>query len=186
MNWDESLFYLINGMAQQSESLDWVMDQVSQEGNLLFPVGLLIVYWAWTNWQEARFAAPTLGLLVGLSDFVGGQLKHLIARVRPCNALNQVHEMHACGGSFSMPSNHAFNSSTAAAFLIVLYPNTGWITLPLVGLIGLSRVYLGFHYVTDVLVGWILGGTLGASVGWILLKWPQFGRVAKGNPRYSK
>ena len=185
MNWDEGLFYLINGMAKQSENLDWVMNQVSQEGNLLFPIGLLIAYWAWTNWRETRIAAPVLGLLIGLSDFVGGQLKHLIARGRPCNVLTQINELHACGGSFSMPSNHAMNSSTAAAFLFILYPNTGWISWPLVALIGLSRVYLGSHYVTDVLVGWILGGALGAGVGWLLLKWPQFGRTERVNPTHS-
>ena len=80
---DERLFYLINGMATQSKNLDWVMNELSQEGNLLFPIILLISYWAWTNWREARIAAPTLGLIFILGDFFGAQLKMMIARVRP-------------------------------------------------------------------------------------------------------
>ena len=163
----------------QSELMDWVMFELSQEGNLLFPIGLLVVYWAWTNWQEARIAAPTLGLLIGVSDFVGGQLKHFIGRPRPCQILTQINELVGCGGTLSMPSNHAFNSSTAAAFLFALYPTTAWVTGPLVMLIGISRVYLGAHYVTDVLVGWALGGALGCGIGWWLLTLPQFGRVEK-------
>ncbi|WP_455243604.1 phosphatase PAP2 family protein, partial [Petrachloros mirabilis] len=51
---------------------------------------------------------------------------------------------------------------------------SGWISWPLVGAIGLTRVYIGAHYVTDVLGGWVLGGVCGAGVGWLLLQWPRF------------
>ena len=67
-----------------------------------------------------------------------------------------------------MPSNRAINSSTAIAFLVTLYPSLGWVLWPLMGLIGLSRVYLGARYVTDVLVGWVIGLTLGCGVAYLL------------------
>jgi undecaprenyl-diphosphatase len=41
-------------------------------------------------------------------------------------------------------------------------------------LIGLARVFIGAHYVTDVLGGWILGGLCGAAMAWLLLHWPTF------------
>ena len=168
MSFDEEWFRLINGWAGQYPSMDWFMFQCSQESNLLFPAILAVAYWGWTNWSEAKFAAPSLGLLIGLSDLLGGQLKILIARSRPCQILAHVHEMVGCGGSFSMPSNHALNSSTAVGFLVVLYPSLGWVLWPLMVLIGLSRIYLGGHYVTDVLVGWGIGLALGGGVAFIL------------------
>ncbi len=168
MFFDEEWFRLINGWAGQFPALDWLMFQCSQESNLLIPGILAVGYWAWTQWDKAKFAAPCLGLLIGLSDLLGGQLKNMVARPRPCQILSHIYKMVGCGGSFSMPSNHAVNSSTAVAFLVVLYPSLGWVLWPLMALIGLSRVYLGAHYVTDVLVGWAIGLVLGGCVAYFL------------------
>ncbi|MGD9849910.1 MAG: phosphatase PAP2 family protein [Nitrospirales bacterium] len=167
---DRQWFRTINGMAGQSAILDEIMFQFSQESNLMVPGIFLAIYWCWRNWREAKFAIPCLLLLIGLSDFLGGQLKNLIGRSRPCQVLEQVNQLVGCGGSFSLPSNHAFNSSTVVAFLMVLYPSLGWVLVPVLMLIGLSRVYLGAHYVTDVLAGIVMGVALGGGVAVLLKK----------------
>ncbi len=174
MNWDESLFRAINGLAGQSTVLDWLALTLSTPGILWVPGIILGGYWLWLSWREALIGAPVLGGLIGLLDFIGAQLKHLVARPRPCMVLSDVHQLETCGKVFGFPSNHAINTATAAAFLQVLYPRSGWISWPVVGLIGLARVLLGAHYVTDVLGGWVLGGLCGAGMAWLLLQWPWF------------
>ena len=82
--------------------------------------------------------------------------------------------MVGCGGTFSFPSNHALNTAAAAAFAQVLYPVTGWVTWPLVVLVGFSRVYVGAHYVSDVLGAWVIGGMLGAGGALLLKRWRKF------------
>ncbi|MGH7252010.1 MAG: phosphatase PAP2 family protein, partial [Nitrospiraceae bacterium] len=69
---------------------------------------------------------------------------------------------------------HALNTAAAAAFAQVLYPVTGWGPWPLVAVIGFSRVYVGGHYVSDVLGGWIIGGSLGAGAALLLRRWKPF------------
>ncbi len=127
---------------------------LSRSSLLWIPGILLVGYWLWVSWREALLAAPVLAASIGLLDFVGARIKDLAARPRPCMALPDIHQIEACGKTFGFPSNHAINTATAAAFFHVLYPRSGWVSWPLVGLIGLSRVYIGAHYVTDV-VGWV-------------------------------
>jgi undecaprenyl-diphosphatase len=171
MSVDESLVRAINGLAGQSDWIDWLALGLSNSGLLWMPGILLTCYWLWVSWREALLGAPILAASIGLLDFVGARIKDLAARPRPCMALPDIHQIEACGKTFGFPSNHAINTATAAAFFHVLYPRSGWVSWPLVGLIGLSRVYIGAHYVTDVLGGWAIGGLFGAGAAWVLLRY---------------
>ncbi|QPD03516.1 MAG: hypothetical protein Nkreftii_001290 [Candidatus Nitrospira kreftii] len=176
MSVDETLFLAINGLAGQSAVADYVFLQLGNRSTLYFPGACAIAYWIWSNRREALLGGPVLGAAVGLTDFLGGQLKWVFERVRPCRALTDAVKIEpsGCGGLFSFPSNHAANTAALAAFLHVLYPKSGWITWPIVAFVGFSRVFIGAHYVTDVLGGWILGGVIGGGAAWALLQWPIF------------
>ena len=72
----------------------------------------------------------------------------------------------ATKGSF--PSGHAMRSSFLCVFLAVLLWHRGGLVsrlaalglVPLLGLLGFARIYLGYHWLSDVVGGMILGGTL--------------------------
>jgi membrane-associated phospholipid phosphatase len=180
MQWDHALFLAINGLAGQSPAFDQLFLLLGARSTLYLPAGLAIGYWLWANRSEALLGGPVMAGVVGFSDFLGGQLKWLFERVRPCRALSETVKIEpgGCGGLYSFPSNHAVNTAAAAAFLQVLYPRSGWISWPIVGLVGFARVYVGAHYVTDVLGGWLLGGLCGAGAAWLLTRWPVFRRKA--------
>ncbi|MDQ6610897.1 MAG: phosphatase PAP2 family protein [Gemmatimonadota bacterium] len=106
-----------------------------------------------TVWLEA-FAGSSL-LSVGI--------KHIYARPRPAGATEFLH-----GTSFSFPSTHALTSmvafSTIAYTLGILHEDSSrWkrtiaIGAPLlIAAIGLSRLYLGVHYLSDVVAGFVIG-----------------------------
>ena len=94
-----------------------------------------------------------------------GILKHLFARVRPCNVDTTVELLIKRPKGFSFPSGHS-----AAAFCVVgvLYGakirELFWPVLVLAILIGFSRLYLYVHFPTDVFVGALCGFAIGYGV----------------------
>lgn len=113
-------------------------------------------------WKHAQ-SKIALALLVGVAGLgVNTILKYGIHRIRPDTPFALAMKIK----SYSFPSGHAFGSVAVyglLAYLALRYlpsPWNGLIMMALVGLItiiGLSRVYLGAHYPTDVLGGWMLG-----------------------------
>ena len=81
---DEALFQAINGLAGQSAMADWFMLALAQPSNLLFPGVLVFAYWVWTDKRQAIVGSLTLTAVILINDFIGAQLKHLVARPRPC------------------------------------------------------------------------------------------------------
>lgn len=182
MNWDIALVYAINGLAGRSPVADGAMLALGHSSSLLVPGVLVFGYWLWLNWREALIGTTVLTVLIIVSDQLGAQIKQVVSRARPCQLLAGVHQLAGCGGAFSFPSNHALNTAAAAAFAQVLYPVTGWVTWPLVVLVGFSRVYVGAHYVSDVLGAWVIGGVLGAGVALLLKRWRGF-RPTRGTQK---
>ena len=187
MSWDTELFVAINSLAGRSGTMDQLMLALGQTSSLMVPGALAVGYWLWLKRKEAVIGIAVLGGLFLIGDLLGAQVKHLVGRVRPCHVLTGVQQIAGCGGTFSFPSNHALNTAAAAACLQVWYPATGWVTWPLVAVIGFSRVYVGGHYVSDVLGGWIIGGLLGAGTALVFVRWSIIGsKVGKHHIEESR
>ncbi|HZC05955.1 MAG TPA: phosphatase PAP2 family protein [Ktedonobacterales bacterium] len=119
----------------------------------------VIMLWVIRLRLEALFMIVSL-----LADALSGLLKILVGRHRPLPSL--VHVMQPLSdGSF--PSGHTLHYTVFYGFLIFVvatnfrpsWPRTTAIVILAIpiALIGLSRVYLGEHWVTDVVGGYLIG-----------------------------
>ena len=124
-------------------------------------VGLVLAL-AWRQkLREGLFA----GFAIIGSVLLNLGAKQLFARERP-----SLWESIAPESSFSFPSGHAMGSMTLACVLVLLAWRTRWrwpvlaATSIFVALVGLSRVYLGVHYPSDILAGWTAAITWTAAI----------------------
>ncbi|MHA2396208.1 MAG: phosphatase PAP2 family protein [Candidatus Thorarchaeota archaeon] len=120
-------------------------------GTLFYVVALLIAYWAYN--KRGAIVLTYILIVSILSEYY---LKVIIANDRP-PASNWHPGVDP--PNYSTPSGHSQNSATLYGWLTVKI-KTWWmavIAVIMVGLIGISRIYLGVHYLGDVLFGWGLG-----------------------------
>lgn len=85
-------------------------------------------------------------------------LKNMVGRIRPYDAIEGLIPLIGKPRDYSFPSGHTGSSFAAAWVLYRRLPKRlGIPALALAGLIGISRLYLGVHYPTDVLFGVLSG-----------------------------
>jgi undecaprenyl-diphosphatase len=138
---------------------------------------------------KTRLMAFTLAATVG-GALISMGLKSFYSRPRPDIVPHLAHVV-----SSSFPSGHSMLSAvvylTLGSLLAAIMPNLQLkiyvlsVAILLSVFVGISRIYLGVHYPTDVLAGW-LAGLVWALVCWLAARWLQVhGKVEAGPPRVS-
>ncbi|MDJ0741669.1 MAG: phosphatase PAP2 family protein [Gammaproteobacteria bacterium] len=98
-------------------------------------------------------------LAVGIVSLVVYKLlKHLTGRRRPCDQFADVRRHAPMLDLYSFPSGHTMHAVGFTAVLLTHFPDIGLVVTPFVFLVASSRLVLGLHYPSDVLVGALIGG----------------------------
>jgi undecaprenyl-diphosphatase len=133
----------------------------------VFPLSAVIVL-VLLRQRQWRSLAYLISTLLG-SIIINRTAKVLLHRVRP-----HLWESPAPELDYGFPSGHAMSSMTLVVALIILTWGTRWCWLVLIvgGLfvlaIGWTRLYLGVHYPSDILAGWMVSIAWAVGVSFVI------------------
>jgi undecaprenyl-diphosphatase len=99
----------------------------------------------------------------GVALLLYKSLKGMTRRVRPCH-----YDLDISAGVppldlYSFPSGHTLHAVGFSTVALFYYPQLAWLLVPFTLLVAASRIVLGLHYPSDVLVASVIGLGLGYS-----------------------
>lgn len=159
---DQSFLRSIN--TYSSPLLDSFFLVFTELGGVIAVTITSIALFSYFVYKRQRYNALLLGVGVGGAAFINYIAKITFERARP-----ELWPQLIAETTYSFPSGHAAGSSALAICIVALLWRTKWrmlalvIAVPYILLIGFSRMYLGVHYLTDVLAGWVL------SIAWVTI-----------------
>ena len=133
---------------------------LGDDGIIWIAVGLIMLIPKKTRKCGIMVLAALLVMLV-VNNII---LKNLIARPRPCATYPELVELVHIPTSYSFPSGHTVSAMAVAFTTLTQHKKLGIVTLVMAFLMGLSRLYVGVHFPTDVYGGIIVGAAIAFAV----------------------
>lgn len=141
---------------------------------------LIFLFYRKNNWYKTIYFVLFAVLSIGIADLISVHLfKEVFMRYRPSHNLNLTDKLHYYqfsdgsfyqGGQFGFISSHAANFAAlftwSGLHLYRYYRKFPYVLVIIFLFVIVSRIYLGVHYLSDVLAG----GVLGAIIGYVLFR----------------
>lgn len=134
---------------------------LGDEGYVWIAIAIILLFVKKYRKVGVMVGASLLGSLV----FNNMIVKNIVARPRPYRMIETLSILIPEPGEYSFPSGHTSSSFAAGVVLYLMLPKKyGVPAMILAFLIGISRLYVGVHYPTDVLGGMVMGTLIAVAV----------------------
>lgn len=172
---DKSATLAINSV--NSPVSDWIW-QFFSDKEVWYPLylGFVIYIFMKMGWRKALVVTLACVLTIVACDQFSNFCKEFFARLRPCvdpyMLENGLHMLEGVGNQYGFYSAHAANAmGFASSSLVGLKADSArshkvwpWFICIWAFLVGISRIFVGKHFLGDVIVGLMVG----ALFGWLL------------------
>lgn len=138
--------------------LNSVLQIVTQMGGATFTISITLILLAFTT-HSAQMIAVASAISLAFSHVPVAIMKKLYPRKRPYLSLDKINVLANPLEDHSFPSSHTTAIFSIIIPFVLLYPPLAMFLIPVGILVGISRVFLGLHYPSDVVAGSILGST---------------------------
>jgi undecaprenyl-diphosphatase len=168
LSFDIALLKWFNGLhTPVADALMWHLSQTW----IWIPLFATLLYLLYRHYAKNTLKIIVLAvLLITLTDQTANLFKNGLARPRPSHEPGLSEQLHYVkdyrGGPYGFFSGHAANTMAVAVFAALLlrvpFPRMIWLLPAWSLLVGISRIYLGVHYPSDIIAGFAFG----AFNGW--------------------
>ncbi len=151
---DISLIYLLNRKIQ-CQLLNVIMKKMTHLGSITFSVVLLTVLFLYAR-NGTRSISIQMLLTLLISQSIVQTIKRVVNRPRPYTVHLNIVPINPPMCRYSFPSGHTCAAFCIALILSISFPGYSFLFIFLAIVIGFSRIYLGVHYPTDVVMGVVI------------------------------
>ncbi len=140
---------------------------ISRLGNGVFWYTMMAILPLQYGMGDCRLSAQ-LAINGALCTVIYKTLKRLTKRARPCHADERMLRSVPPLDRFSFPSGHTLHAVAFTLLIVQHHPAWSWVLIPFTVLVAMSRLVLGLHYPSDVLIGAAIGAgvTIASSAWW--------------------
>ncbi len=174
ISYDKQLLVYLNNLG--SESFDGVWLLITNQFYLA-PIFLFIFYLLWKKigWKNLWIVLLFIALIIMVCDQTTNLFKYTFQRLRPVNDLEIKESLRILISrkSFSFFSGHASNSMATTLFIFLIfrkYYKYAFLLFLFPLIFAYSRIYLGLHFPTDILIGYFVGAIVGSFFYFIYKK----------------
>lgn len=143
-----------NGLFPHNSVFDTLFSFLSLRGNsIIIWIAILSLLILFEGKRDKRFIVYFVASALITALAVNMLIKNVVRRPRPIFTEQTTN----CPKDYSFPSGHASTAFAASTVFSFFDRKRKWFYHPLAFFIGVSRIYLGCHYVIDVIAGSVLG-----------------------------